>query len=192
MRATRTVLYLSVAVGVLVAQSFAVPFVLFPKARQLASPDGRFVVRNSEAGDPGAEFAGTFRSLWLTETATGRSRKLCDYVGVAAVAWSNNNFLVVTQYLNKRTSRALIVAADGSQDTVMLDVKTLIHIVPAEFRPGLRENDHAFVEALGVEAETLHLRVWGYGQHDPKGFRWRCDYSLDKGTVTCGEQVGPK
>jgi hypothetical protein len=185
MRAAGMAFRVLLAVAIVAPQSLAGPFVLFPKVKKLASPDGRFVVRNSEAEARGADFVGAFRSLWLTETATRRSRKLCDYVGVAAVAWSKNDFLVITQYLNKRTSRALLISANDSQDTVMLDVRTLIQLVPAESRAALRENDHVFVEASHVEAETLYLWVWGYGKHDPKGFRWRCEYSLGEGKITC-------
>lgn len=35
-----------------------------------------------------------------------------------------------------------------------------------------------FVEGSRVEQDTLHPSVWGYGQHDTNGFRYRCEYSL--------------
>jgi hypothetical protein len=90
----------------------AAPFVVFPKTSRLPSPDGRFVVRNTERTADPSEYVGSFHSLFLEDTANEHTRKLCDYVGVAAVAWANNNFLIVTEYLNKRTSSALIFAAD--------------------------------------------------------------------------------
>jgi hypothetical protein len=177
----------AVAVALLVSQTLAAPFVLFPKTGQLASPDGRFVVRNVDPVGSASEFVGTFHSLWLTETATRRSRKLCDYVGVAAVAWSGNDFLLVTQYLSKRTSRALIFSAASSEDPVVLDVPTLIRFIRVELRAALRENDHVFVEASRLENKTLHLTVWGYGKHDANGFRWRCEYALHTSIVSCVE-----
>ena len=91
------VLFVAVAVHM-----YAAPFSLFPKAGHLASPDGRFEVREVDLREPGSEFSGIFHSLWLVETATGRSRKLCEYVGVAAVAWSEKDSLMVTQYLSRR------------------------------------------------------------------------------------------
>lgn len=190
MRSWRLTLAVPVMVAILIVQAHANPFVVFPKAGELVSPDGRYVVRNEEHERAGSDFVGTFRSLWLIEVTTGRSRKLCDYIGVAAVAWSNNDFLVITQYLNKKTSRALVLSAAGPEDAVMLDKPTLIRLVPTELRATLRENDHIFVEGSRVEGETLHLRVWGYGQHDGNGFSWRCEYGLREGGVSCTEQHG--
>lgn len=188
MRSWRIVLGLAVFAAVSWVQGLAAPFVVFPKAGELASPDGRFVVRNSEREGSASDFVGTFHSLWLVESATGSSRKLCDYSGVAAVAWSSNDFLIVTQYLAKKTSRALVFSTARPDDPVMLDKPTLIRLVPVELRPALRENDHVFIEAWRVEEGRLHLRVWGYGQHDANGFRWRCEYALRGGTVSCNEE----
>jgi hypothetical protein len=169
----------------------AAPFVVFPKAGRLASQDGRFVVRNSDPETQPLEYVGTFHSLFLEETASGRTRKLCDYVGVAAVMWTKDDVLIMTEYLSRRTSRALIFAADNSRETVVIDQPLLITLVPISFRPQLRENDHVFVEAVQVEGETLTLRVWGYGKHDANGFRWRCEYSMSEGTISCEETSRP-
>jgi hypothetical protein len=157
----------------------------------LASQDGRFLVRNSDPQAPPSEYLGAFHSLFLEEMASGRSRKLCDYVGVAAVLWTKNDLLIMTEYLSKRTSRALIFAADNTRDAVIIDQPLLINLVPVNLRPQLRENDHVFVEAMQVEGETLTLRVWGYGKHEPNGFRWRCEYGLSEGTISCVETSRP-
>jgi len=106
MRRWRMMIEVAVLVAVVIAQADANQFVVFPNAGELASPNGRYVVRNSEHESAGSDFVGTFRSLWLIEVATGRTRKLCDYLGVAAVAWSNNDLLIVTQYVARKTSRA--------------------------------------------------------------------------------------
>jgi len=164
---------------------YAAPFSLFPKAGQLASPDGRFEVRDVDLREAGSEFSGIFHALELVETATGRSRKLCEYVGVAAAAWSEQDFLIVTQYLSKKTSRALIFATTSIHEPVVLDVPTLIQMVPVELRPALRENDHAFVEATRLEGEIFYFQVWGYGQHDRHGFHWNCEYNLGAGNLNC-------
>ena len=133
----------------------AAPFAVFPKTGHLSSPDGRFVVRNTERTADPSGYVGTFHSLFLEDTAGGHSRKLCDYVGVAAVAWAKDDFLIVTEYVNKRTSRALIFAADDSRDTVVIDQPLLTHLVPVNLRPQLRENDHVFVEASQAQGDTL-------------------------------------
>jgi hypothetical protein len=191
MRVRRALLCL-VAVLACESAAHAAPFVVFPKAGQLPSPDGRFVVRNSDREAPLSEYVGTFHSLFLEETGTGRSRKLCDYVGVAAVAWAKNDFLIVTQYVSKHTSRALVFVPDDSRDPVVIDKPLLTNLVPVSLRPPLRENDHVFVEASQVEGDTLTLRVWGYGKHDPQGFRWRCEYGLLEGGISCAEAAGTR
>ena len=166
------------------------PFVVFPKAGQLPSPDGRFVVRNAAREAPLSEIVGRFQSLMLEETATGHSRKLCDYLGVAAVAWAKSKFIIMTQYVSKRTSRALVFVADDSREPVVIDQPLLAKLVPVNLRPQLRENDHVFVEVSRVEGDTLTLGVWGYGKHDANGFRWRCEYSLPTGGISCAETPG--
>ncbi len=189
MRVYRALLCVAAVLAFEIA-AHAAPFVVFPKAGQLPSPDGRFVVRNTDREAPLSEYVGTFHSLLLEETASGRSRKLCDYVGVAAVAWAKNNFIIVTQYVSKQTSRALVFVADDSRDPVVIDKPLLTNLVPVNLRPQLRENDHVFVEGSQVEGDTLTLRVWGYGKHDAKGFRWRCEYNLIEGGISCGDTAG--
>ncbi len=171
------------------SEAYAAQFAVFPKADELVSPDGRFAVRSVDPQGSASDILGTFHSLWLFELATGRSRKLCDYVGVAAAGWSSNNdWLVVTQYVGKRTSRALAFSAAELEDPILIDKATLTRLAPPELRPALRENDHVFIEGSRVDQETLHLAVWGYGQHDQNGFRWRCEYALREGTVSCAAE----
>ena len=184
MRTSRAMLVFVLLVGV-AAHVYAAPFTLFPKAGRLRSPDGRYEVRDVDQRAPGSEFAGVFHSLLLIENETGKSRTLCDYVGVAAVAWSEKDFLVITQYLSKKTSRALVFNAASAQGPILLDVPTLVQMVPVELRPSLRGNDHLFVEASRLDEETFYFRVWGYGRNDPNGFRWNCRYSLSNGGVSC-------
>jgi len=185
MRPRGTALAMPVIAVLLLGQALAAPFVVFPKAGALASPDGRFVVRNVAREAAASDFVGTFNSLWLFDTRTGSSRKLCDYLGVAAAAWSAGNQLIVTQYVGKKSARALVFSTAAAQDPVVLDAPTLIRLLPVELRDTLRANDHVFIEGWRVEAETLYLTVWGYGGHDANGFRWRCEYSLHEGNISC-------
>jgi hypothetical protein len=183
----RTLVFV-VSLIVAASPALASPFVVFPKASELISPDGRFAVRSVDAAGAASDFVGTFHSLWLFELSTGRSRKLCDYLGVASAAWSDHGFLVVTQYVGKRTSRALVFSALTPVDPVMIDKATLIQLLPTELRPALRDNDHVFVEGSRVEQDSLHLSVWGYGQRDPNGFRYHCEYALREGSISCSEE----
>lgn len=162
------------------------PVVLFPKVGQLISPDQRFVVRAAAREGAATEFIGTFHSLWLTDWATGRSRKLCDYLGVSAVAWSGDDFLLITQYSGKKSARALLVSAKGDE-SIMLDAATLAAIVPADLQAALHDNDHIFVEASRLEGGLFYVWVWGYGHRDPNGFSRNCTYALSGGAVSCTE-----
>ena len=153
----------------------------------LQSPDGRYEVRNDVAHHAATEFTGMFNSLWLVEVATGRSRKLYDYVGLAAVAWLDDDFLAVTEYVGKKTSRALVFPLAHLDDPLLLDEPRLAHLVPSDLQPTLRENDHVFLEASRIQTGKLYLRVWGYGSHDAKGFRWQCEYALEGGKTVCTE-----
>ncbi|MGZ4900696.1 MAG: hypothetical protein ACXV8X_13655, partial [Candidatus Angelobacter sp.] len=91
------------------------------------------------------------------------------------------------EYLGKKSSRLLLFSPLTSEEPVMLDKAALISLVHAQSRGILRENDHVFVEGLGVERDTLTLIVWGNGQHDKQGFRWHCDYDLRERSMTCAE-----
>ena len=174
-----------VALFTLPVQSLAVSFVLFPKAERLESPNGRFEVR--DAGRPGAagDFVGAFHSLWIVDLTNGNSRKLCDYMGVAAVEWSGNDFLLVTEYVGKKTSRAFAFPIVGSQDVLLIDESTVEKAVTPELRETLRGNDHVFVEASRLENSIFYFRTWGYGSHDKNGFRWSCQYAFVEEKLRC-------
>ena len=176
---------ISIAFGMLVAQARAEAFVVFPKASRLMSPDGRYEVRDADRSSAPTEFVGTFHSLWLIDVATGESRKLCDYIGLSAVAWSGNDALVVTQYVGKRTSRALVFSIARLEEPVILDQSTLVQMITPDWRYYLRGNDHVFIEASRLENAIFYFRVWGYGQHDPNGFVWKCQYALTDVKVVC-------
>lgn len=104
------------------------------------------------------------------------------------MAWSNNDFLVVMQYFEKKTSRALVFAASSSVEPVLLYAAGLIQrVVDVELRPTLRENDHVFVEGSRLEEKTPYFRVWGYGKQDPNGLSWSCRYSPSEGSVWCAQ-----
>lgn len=169
---------------------------MFPKTGELVSPDGRFLIRSSEREGSASDFVGTFHSLWLVETATSHSRKLCDYLGLAAVAWSNNDVLIMTEYA-RTTSRVFVFSASGrfpgdnTRDSLLLDKSALIKLVPPDLRDTLRGNDRTFVEASSLQNGILELRVWGHGQHDPSGFRWHCEYTLSADTISCGAERAP-
>ena len=193
MRETQRILQLAVVLATMAIPAMAVgPFVVFPQAGELISPDRQFTVRNVDAADPGSEFVGTFHSLWLTNLTTNQSRKLCDYVGVAAVAWSGSDEILVTQYLSKKTSRVPVLPVAANHEPLVVDQPAVTQILPVELRDTLRQNDHVFIEASRFDNAVLYLTIWGYGQHDRNGFHWSCQYNLREGSLTCKTQPAPK
>lgn len=174
-----------VALFALSIQGMASSFVLFPKAGRLVSPDGRFEVRDREGPGAAGDFVGSFHSLWVVDRSNGNSRKLCDYMGVAAVEWAGNDFLLVTEYVGKKTSRAFVFPIVATYDSLLIDVSRLEKAMPPELREILRGNDHVFVEASKLENGTFYFRTWGYGQHDESGFRWSCQYTFVDEKFVC-------
>lgn len=166
---------------------FSEDFALFPDRKELRSPDGKYVIRSVERTPQPGEFVGVFRALIVEEIATHKTRVLCDYLGRAAVAWSENNYIIVTDYVGKRTSRALVFSVDQDAGGFVVDKNDLQRRVSASFSEQLRGNQHVFVEAVKVQGGRLSLRVWGYGTHDPRGFRLFCDLELDTGNATCSD-----
>jgi hypothetical protein len=160
-------------------------FTIFPDRKELRSPDGQYVVRSVDHVARPGEFAGVFRTLIVEEVSTGRVRKLYDYVGRVAVAWSGNDFIIVTDYVNKKTSRAIVFPVAPDRDGLVVDKAQLTPLLPEEQQVHLEQNDHVFVEASSVEGRALKLRVWGYGCHDAAGFRYSCKYDLILGTAVC-------
>ena len=176
----------------LIGEAGAGPFVTFPNTGALTSPNHRFSISSVAKDSSARDFSGTFHSLLLTDLRTGSSRKLCDYFGIAAVAWSGDDIVLVTQYLGKRTARALLFSAADPGEAYLLDSPTLARLLPLPLQPALRQNDHVFIESSLLEAGSWHVNVWGYGSHDPQGFRWSCAYSLGEGEISCLEEKGGK
>src|SRR5215831_16810073 len=127
----------------------------FPERKELPSPDGQYLIRNVDWNPPMQQFSGMFHSLLLEERATGRSQKLCDYVRRVAVAWSGGDRIIVTDYLNPRTSRTLVFAVDDNIQPVVIDKVDLQALIPAAQGLHLSRYDHVFIEASSTEGSAL-------------------------------------
>jgi len=186
----------SVVVLLLATQvALAEQFSIFPDRPELLSPDGRFRIRSVDHVARPSDFSGVFRSLILEDVASGNTLEFYSYVGRVAVAWSGNNFIIVTDYVSKRTSRVLVFSIDSradrfAMDKVQLNKVELAALLPSEQKTHLLENDHVYLEVSRVEGSVLILQVWGYGSRDPKGFRLSCHYDLHEGNAACTEKGG--
>ena len=164
-------------------------FAVFPERAELRSPNGQFVIRTVEHAAVRGEFSGVFRSLVIEELATGSVHEIYKYVGRVGVAWSGDNFVIVTDYVSKKTARALVFRLDRPDEYVVIDKAHLLTQVHDERRAQLERNDHVYLEVARIEGNTLMLRVWGYGTQDPQGFRFQCAYDLNEGTASCRENT---
>ena len=106
-----------------------------------------------------------------------------------STGWRDAARPLVTDYVNKKTARALVFRIDRPDEYLVLDKTNLAARIPDERRIQLERNDHAFLEVSRIEGSMLTLRVWGYGAPDPRGFRFQCAYELDQGTTTCRDMV---
>jgi hypothetical protein len=168
---------------------FGGQFATFPERKELPSADGQYVIRNVDWNRPAQQFSGMFHSLLLEGRATGKSQKLCDYVLRVAVAWSGGNRIIVTDYLNPRTSRTLVFAVDDKIPQIVIDKVNLQAIIPAAQGLHLDRNDHVFIEVSSIEGSALLFRVRGHGAQDVNGFRMRCTYDLTGYTASCEEMA---
>ncbi len=181
-----------VLLAVLIASSLAgaEQFAVFPDRKELRSPDGRFVIRSIDHVVGAHEFSGVFRSLVLENASTGSSREFYSYLGRVGVAWSGSNFVIITDYVSKKTARALVFRIDQPGEYLVIDKPYLAARIPDERRAQLERNDHVYLEVSRIEGTALTIRVWGYGARDPQGFRFLCAYDLNEGAVSCGESAG--
>jgi hypothetical protein len=82
-----------------------------------------------------------------------------------------------------------VFRVDRPGEYLVLDNPSLAARIPDEHRVQLERNGHTFLEVSRIEGSMLTLRVWGYGAHDPQGFRFQCSYELDQATTTCRDIV---
>jgi len=73
------------------------------------------------------------------------------------VAWAQNEFIIVTQYLSKRTFRAVIFAADDSRRAVVIDQPLPINLVPVTLRPILWQE---WVMTLAVDVFSSEINIY--------------------------------
>ena len=73
------------------------------------------------------------------------------------MAWAQNEFIIVTQYLSKRTFRAVIFAADDSRRAVVIDQPLPINLVPVTLRPILWQE---WVMTLAVDVFSSEINIY--------------------------------
>lgn len=166
-------------------------FATFPgAATELPSRDGQFLVRSISYGTAPGSISGKFHALVLEERRTGKSHKLCDYLGKIMVFWTADNVLVVNDYYTDMGARVLLFVTDETIPPVAIDKNLLLRLLDPITGRHLLGNNHVFIAASKLEGDTLALRLWGYGAQDANGFGFSCEYSLAHNTASCAQSSG--
>jgi hypothetical protein len=134
--------------------------------RELKSPDGRYSVENIDSGSE------PHHTLLLKKTETGTVRTLCNYNRSVSVLWSpDGKKLVVNDYLGSNLSESVIFFVDQTSSPLDIGAELLQSLKSSPDRRSLVGNDHVYFAVSRWEGdEAVKLKVWGYGEVDPKGF----------------------
>jgi hypothetical protein len=164
------------------AQQFAV----FPDRKELRSPGGRFVIRSVE------HCRKALRAQRRVPIVDPGGYDNGDLARPLSLPWPcgrrpGANFIIVTDYASKRTSRALIFRIDQPNEYTIIDKPHLTAQLPAQFRPHFDGNDHVYLE--GVEDRRRYSDTPGVGVPNSRqaGFRSPCGYHLNERRASCGE-----
>jgi dipeptidyl aminopeptidase/acylaminoacyl peptidase len=145
----------------------------FPGARfSIQSPDGRYVVLNedSDTREPA-------HRLLLKKKGSKVALQVLSYGRSVDVLWSpDSSHLIVVDHEGSDSTNSFIFTLPGMAEPVDLR---------AEMESKLRENrsvfqnHHVYIKAVRwMNPNTIRLKIWGYGNEDPKGFTLWLDYKL--------------
>ncbi len=148
----------------------------FPGAQtELKSPDGRYSVVNIDSDKE------PHHSLMLKNIGNGSVAPLHQYGRHVSVLWSpDSKKLVVNDYTGSSSATSLIFFVDRSA-TLDLQKELLKSLGESPDKISLTDNHHVYVVvSKWVDGQRVRLRVWGYGEVDPKGFSWQYVYTVGK------------
>jgi hypothetical protein len=141
---------------------------------QLKSKDGRYVLENVDSDKE------PHHTLLLKNAESGAVRTLCNYQRHVTVLWSpDGKKLVVNDYAGSDFSKVLIFSTEQDSPPEDVGAQLLHSLQGSPDRKGLTDNHHVYFAASSWEGdESVRLKVWGYGQADPKGFSHWYQYTL--------------
>ncbi len=139
------------------------------------SPDGRYLVENVDSDKE------PHHSLLLKNLKTGGVHSLCNYKRHVTALWSpDGQKLVVNDSAGSDFSKSLIFFVDQSGPPVDIGAKLLQSLKDPADRRSVSGNHHVYVAVTNWQGnQAVKLRVWGYGDVDPKGFSRLYLYTLD-------------
>jgi hypothetical protein len=123
--------------------------------------------------------------LLMHDKRTGRSIPLMPFFRNAYVEWApSGRYVAVTCRCGSDFSEVSVFDTQhpGNGVAVTKELQRRIGRIP------VLDNHHAYVESLGWLGDTgLRIRVWGYGERNPKGFEWQYVFELGGGARRVSE-----
>jgi hypothetical protein len=148
--------------------------VQFPGPAHAPDPSGRYDVVYRELPTEAPE---NRHELSLRDTAGGQQRRLLTFGRSAAVLWApDGNAVAITNWLGSNVSEVTVFFSAGTPHPIDIDdeLSRAFGALPERY-----QNDHVYVEAVRwLSARTLRFRLWGHGDHNPKGFNELFDFPL--------------
>ena len=153
--------------------------VSFPGARsESKSPDGRFVIKNSDSDveDPA-------HALTLADGRNGSSIKIYRYGRSVDILWSpTSDSFVINDHEGSNVSHAILFREPWSTKYIDLREKLIDFLRSRNQAKSTLENHHVYFTAQRwLSKNEVLCQVTGYGDVDPNGFTRRYVYKLDEG-----------
>ena len=142
--------------------------VSFPANSEALSPDGRYaIVDIDRSSEP-------YHVVFLKNLQVNSRRELFDYDRHVDVLWSpDSKSFAVTDYGDSDFSRCNIFSVDEKIARIPV-LDHLFRTLPESEQKRLKRlqsNHHFYVAASAwTGPKELRLKIWGYGDADPKGF----------------------
>jgi hypothetical protein len=126
--------------------------------------------------------SGVEHTLFLVDRTTNRVIEVLSFERSISIEWApSGQAFSVTDHAGSDSSACLVFVLRDGDNPAKYDLSERLEqsgLVPAR----VWTNHHLYCEVLTWrDAEVLSLRLWGYGDADPKGFDRRYDYSLKTG-----------
>jgi hypothetical protein len=143
-------------------------------ATKLESPDGKFIVENVDSDKE------PHHVLLLRTKRTDKVRTLYAYRRQVGVLWSpDGSKVVVNDYAGSDFSTSLVFFVGPEIPPLDLKEGVLGLLKGSPELRSITDNGHVYFEVARWDGNNaVRLKVWGYGEIDPKGFSRKYLYDL--------------
>jgi hypothetical protein len=167
---------LSLCVTSTQAQQARTKAVSFPDHSRAVSPNRHYTIIGVDSDSE------PYHTVFLKDLRLGTRRKLFNYGRHIDLLWNpDSKSFALTDYAGSDYSRCSIVSVDENVPPIQLWDK-LVNTVAGNEQKSLLNNHHAYIAATEwLDAGTLKLKVWGYGNVNTSGFARFYTYDSGRG-----------